>query len=240
MYFLGGVNARMQLTKPLAIGTALIAVLCACFPNASAQTSPPDAKAFVQQYVAAVNAHDAKRLYAMYDPKSRACITPENKSFYDEMMSHHLDDPIPPNYTFRVSPVNEDNLKAIESMGSRVAAHPAQELQIDYQQGDDAGSVTVYLVRENGRLFDDEPCATDEYIKKYREEAPANAKRLAEYKAIADVIKEPLRAQLITLLSQHKTAEAIDRYKAATNQDTTTSMFVMHALAAEARRSAPS
>ncbi len=225
----------MQLTKYSFIGTVLITTLLAYSPRASAQTTPPDVKAFVQQYVAAVNAKDPTRLRALYDPKALSCITPENKSFYDDVMSHHLDDPIPPNYTFKISPVNENNLKAIESMGGRPAVHPAQELQIDYQIGDDGGSIVIYLIRENGRLFDDEPCATDEYIRKYREEAPANAKRLAEYKAIADAIKEPLRAQLVALLDQHKTAAAVDRYKAASGKDTTTSMFVMHVLATQAR-----
>ncbi len=213
----------------------LIAICYFAAPGAQAQTTPPDVKAFVGQYVAAVNAHDAKRLYTMYDPKSLACITPENKSFYDDMMSHRLGDPIPPNYTFKVSAVNESNLKALESIGGRPPVQPTQELQIDYQIGDDGGSVVVYLVRENGRLFDDEFCATDDYIKKYRENAAANAKLLAEYKATADAIKEPLRGQLMTLLSQHKTAEAIDRYKAASNQDTKTSMYVINALAQEAR-----
>jgi hypothetical protein len=227
-------NTQLQRAQGFAIGMFLIVISFSVTPDARSQTIQPDVKAFVTQYVAAYNAHDAARLFAMYGPKSLACITPETKSFYDDMMSHRFGDPIPPNYTFKVSPVNEDNLKGLESIGGHPPVQPTQELQIDYQQGDDSGSVIVYLVRENGRLFDDELCATDDYIKKYRENAAANAKLLAEYKATADAIKEPLRSQLMTLLNQHKTAEAIDRYKAASNQDTKTSMYVINALAQEA------
>lgn len=237
-------STHLQRAQYFAAAVFLIAICHSSAPGAHAQTAPPDVpapdvKTFVAQYVAAYNAHDAKRLYAMYDPKSLACITPENKSFYDDMMSHRQGDPIPPNYTFKVSPVNENNLKALESIGGRPAVQPTQELQIDYQVGDDSGSVVVYVVRENGRLFDDELCATDDYIKKYRDNAAANAKLLAEYKAKADAIKDPLRSQLMTLLNQHKTGEAIARYKTATNQDTRTSMLVINALAQEARSSAP-
>ncbi len=118
---------------------------------------------------------------------------------------------------------------------------PAQELQIDYQVGDDGGSVIVYLVRENGRLFDDELCATNDYIKKYRENAAANAKLLAaEIQNLQPTPSKNLYApQLMTLLSQHKTAEAIDRYKAASNHDTKTSMYVINALAQEAHAPNP-
>ena len=75
-----------------------------------------------------------------------AClIAPENKSFYDDEMAVRWRDPIPPNYTFKISPVNENNLKAIEQLGP-LPVRPDQELQIDYQEGDDSGSIVIYLV----------------------------------------------------------------------------------------------
>ena len=42
--------------------------------------------------------------------------------------------------------------------------HPARELHIDYQQGEDGGTVIVYLVKENGRWTDDFPCASEQSI----------------------------------------------------------------------------
>jgi hypothetical protein len=58
-------------------------------------------------------------------------------------------------------PVNEGKVKALESMGQGWTVTPSQELHIDYQQGDDAGSYVVYLIHGNGRWFYDYPCATD-------------------------------------------------------------------------------
>jgi hypothetical protein len=195
---------------------------------------PPDIQTFVKQYVAAWNAKDLARLYALNYSKSATCITPASRDFYDGSLTMQMRDPIPANYTAKVSAVNENNFKAIESFG-RFPVHPAQELNLDYQQGDDVGSVVVYLVKENGRWTDDFPCVSDAYLKKFHDDAPENAKRLAHYKALADGIKEPLRSELVKMLRAHETANATDRYHAASGQDMKTSMFVMNALKGEAR-----
>jgi hypothetical protein len=222
----------MRFAKRGAVSLILVGLSAACAARAQSQAPQADVKAFVTQYVAAFNAKDVARLRALQYPKSLACITDKNKSFYDDFLAVHSRDPIPANYTFKASPVNENNLKALETMGW-FPVKPDRELQIDYQIGDDGGSVVVYLVRENGRLFDDEPCASEQTLKQYNDDAPARAKLLAERKALADAIKDPLRSELIALLREHKTAEATTRYKEASGQDYGTSMFVMDLLAHE-------
>ena len=199
-----------------------------------AQGVPGDVKNFVTQFVAATNARDMVRQRLLLYPKSLACITPENKDYYDAL-GGHIGEPIPPNYKFSVMPVNEGNLKALESMGQLWTVKPSQELHIDYQQGDDVGGYVVYLIHENGRWFYDYPCATDAAIKEYRDNAAANEASLAQYKALASEIKEPLRSELLDFLRAHKTGTATDRYHEATGQDYKTSMYVINALKTEAR-----
>jgi len=205
---------------------------CAC---AQSPTTQADVKVFVAQYIAAFNAKDAARINSLSHPKSLACITPENKSYYDDALAVRWRDPIPAGYTFKISPVNENNLKGIEQ-SVRFPVRPDQELQIDYQVGDDSGSIVIFVVRENGRLFEDSPCATDQSLKKYRDEAPARQELAAHNKALAAEIKEPLRSQLIALLREHKTGEATKRYKEASGQDYGTSIFVIDELAHEPRQ----
>jgi hypothetical protein len=210
----------------------ILGTLCsACGVQAQSQPSQAEAKAFVSQYVAAFNAKDVARWEALFTAESRACITSENKDYYDTTRAMTWRDPIPANYTFTVSPVNEGNLKAVESFG-RFPLKPERELHIDYQQGDDLGSEVIYLVRENGRWLADQPCASQEMIKEFRDQAPERAR----FKSMADAIQEPLRSQLIALLREHETAQAIDRYMKATGKDGRTSMLVMNALALDARK----
>lgn len=200
----------------------------------SLSAQPPDVQEFVKQYVAAFNSKDLARLYALNYSKSAACITPASRDFYDGSLMSEMRNPIPANYTVTVSAVNENNLKALETFG-RFLVHPARELHIDYQQGDDVGSVIVYLVKENGRWTDDFPCMSEESLKKFHDDAAENERLTAHYKALATGIKEPLRSELVDLLRKHETGTAIDRYHAASGQDMKTSMYVINALKEEAR-----
>jgi hypothetical protein len=223
----------MTIWRPaLAIAIGLFAIGAA--GAQSAQGVPGDVKNFVTQFVVATNAKDTARLRSFLYSKSLACITPENKDYYDAMASH-IGEPIPPNYKFSVMPVNEGNLKALEGMGQRWTVKPMQELHIDYQQGDDVGGYVVYLIHENGRWFYDFPCATDAEIKRFRDNAAANEAALAHYKALAAQIKEPLRSELLGLIRAHETASATDRYHQVTGQDYKTSMYVIHELKEEGR-----
>lgn len=222
------------------LSLVLFSLCAACYADgqtqqAQAGPSQAESKAFVTEYVAAFDAKDAARLQALYDSKSRACITGEGKDYYEGATEVMWRTPIPAKYTFTVSAVNENNLKAIETFG-RFATKPERELHIDYQQGDDSGSVIVYLLRENGHWSADQPCLTEEALKKFRDEAPARKEREAHYKALAGAIQEPLHSQLIALLRKHKTAEAIDRYKAASGQDEQASMLVMDQLARDVQK----
>ncbi len=202
---------------------------------AQSQASPAEIKAFVSEYVGAFNAKDVARFHALYYPESLACITRESKDYYDGLTAVQWRDPIPATYTFAVGAVNETNMKALESL-ARLPVKPTQQLQIDYQIGDDSGSLILLLVRENGRVYNVVPCATELALKQFRDNAPAVARFNAEHKALAAAIQEPLRSQLMALLRQHKTGEATDRYRKASGQDMKTSMFVIDVLAHEGRQ----
>lgn len=208
----------------------LVSLCAAGYARAQSQGAEAAVKVFVRSYVAAFNGKDANRLLGLYSSGSRACITAEDKAFYDASLAAMWQRPIPANYTFSVSAVNEKNLKVIESFG-RFPQKPKRELHIDYQQGEDSGTVVQYLVRENGRWVADQPCPTQETLKRFREEAPARKKLEAHYQMLAAAIREPLRGELMALLREHKTGEAIDRYKQASGKDYRTAMFVIHELA---------
>ncbi len=221
---------------------AIRCIVCVCVLVAMAglrvhaqnQPSAAEAKAFAAQYVAAMNAKDIPRLLTFFDPKSVACITPDTKDYYDGAMEVSVRESVPANYTFTVMAVNEGNLKAMESM-ARFPVRPTSELHIDYQQGDDVGSVVLWLVRENGRWFADQPCASEQTLKEFRDNAAAREEAQARYKSLADGIKDPLRSELMALLRQHETAAAIDRYRQATGQNSTTSMLVINELKADSK-----
>jgi len=186
-----------------------------------------DVKAFAAQYVAAYNSKDKAKLESLNAPESLACITPANRDVYDSLLTMQMRDPIPPRYLLTISPVNENNLNALASLG-HFLVKPERELHIDYQYPgtNDGGQLVLWLVRQNGRWMADFPCMSDEAIKQFRDNAAARE----HYKAMAAEIKEPLRSELVAMLRQHKSGEASTRYQQATGSDMKTAMLVINTL----------
>ncbi|MGD1210890.1 MAG: hypothetical protein ABR973_05975 [Candidatus Acidiferrales bacterium] len=207
----------------------LLTIAFAWCANAQNQAVPEDVRAFAARYVAAINAKDATRIRAMYNSQSLACITPQTKDFYDAVMPVHSSDHVPADYTVSLLPVNEDNLKALAD-SETFPVKPLNELHIDYQQGEESGTVIIWLARENGRWVGDFPCATEKALKQYREEAPQRREIDAHYKALADGIQQPLRGELIAMLRDHKRSSALTRYREASGQDYKTSIYVINDL----------
>jgi hypothetical protein len=195
---------------------------------------PDDVRSFAADYVAAINATDSAKLWSFLTPETRSCVNPTNKDVYDALFNIQFDDTIPPNYILTLSAVSEAKLKAFaESQYFPIA--PEHQLQIDYQNGDDGGALILWLVHEKGRLYADQPCATEEFIVRYRDQSAARA----HYKQVAAEIQEPLRAELLALLAQHNRSAAITRYKSATSSDMRTAMLVISALKQTAATSTP-
>jgi len=188
---------------------------------------PADVKAFAAQYVAAWNAKNMQRLLALYLAQSQGCITRENKPVYDEVMRTQWHDPITPDYTLMLMPVNEGNLKAF-AQDTHFAVKPERELHIDWQYPgtNDSGQAVVYLVRQNGRWVGEFPCMTAEGIRHLNDGAAGREK----YKAMAAGIQQPLRGELMAMLRKHQRGEAEQRYKAATGCDMQTAVLVIFAL----------
>lgn len=188
---------------------------------------PTDVKAFAAEYAAAWNAKDMGRLLSLNLAESRACITPANKAVYDEVMEAQWHDPITPDYTLMLMPVNEGNLKAF-AQDTHFAVKPERELHIDWQYPgtNDSGQAVVYLVRQNGRWVGDFPCMTAEGIRHFNDDAAGREK----YKAMAAGIQQPLRGELMAMLRKHQRGDAEQRYKAATGCDMQTAVLVIFAL----------
>ena len=148
---------------------------------------PADVKAFAAEYVTAWNAKDPARLARLIVPRSRTCVTAENKAVYDEIQHAEMRDPVAPGYLLSLMPVNDVNLKAMAQMQSGYfIVKPERELHIDYDYPNtrDGGQLLLYLVHEDGRWMSVFPCMTPHAIQDYREDSADRA----HYKEIAAAI----------------------------------------------------
>jgi hypothetical protein len=167
---------------------------------------------------------------------SLACVTPASKEYDDLALAARIRDPIPTNYEFKTTPLEETEVKSIESY-ARFPLRPTLRLQIDYNEGEDHGVVLLYLLQEKSRWYQVEPCPTEQTLKEFKEDEPARKARVAKTLALVADIKEPLRSELKTMLREHKSMTATKRYQEASGQDYQTCMMVIYELTPEARKS---
>ncbi len=226
----------MKSTLCATIAAILAGLFLSACSHTKAQGIQGDVNNFVVQYVSAFNAKDTARLNSLLHPKSLACITLASRQYYDDALAVQLRDPIPAKYSFKLLSIEDKQIQTLASY-AQFPVRPSQQLQIEYEQGEDHGAVLVWLVRENGRWFQDDPCVTEQTLKEYRDDEPARKQRIAKDKALVAAIAEPLRSELLALLREHKTMTATKRYQDASGQDYETCMFVIYELTPEARQS---
>lgn len=225
-------NSTTLLLLFLAASAGLFALSCSHAPRKGVQG---DVAHFVTTYVAAFNAKDIPKLNSLLHPKSLACVTPANKNYYDQALALHIRDPIPSKYSFKTMPVEDKELQSMESY-ARFPVRPALRLQLEYDEGEDSGTLLLWLVQEKDRWYQDDPCATEQMLKQFRDDEPARKARIAKTLALVADIKEPLRSELKAMLRDHKTVTATKRYENASGQDYENSMMVIYELTPEARR----
>ena len=168
-------------------------------------------------------------------PKSLACITPENRDFYDRAVTTCMRQPIPIDFRFTDSTVSDKDTSSLYGYGT-FPVPPTHKIEIQYSRGEDSGTVLFWVVSENGRWYKDDPCINSDVIKQFHDDLPNIKAREAATKALVAQIKDPLLSELRALLSENKSATASQRYAQAAGKDGDTSLAVIEELEYQLRQ----
>lgn len=226
----------MRMPGVLAVCSLLALAGCASSLSET-NNHPATVQQLVSQFVAATNAHDVKGLNALLHPKSLACVTPENRDFYDRAVAISLRQPIPLNYHFTDTVVAEQDKLPAYGYGV-FPVRPTHQIQLEYTNGaEDSGTVMFWLVNEGGRWYKDDPCINADVIKQFHDDLSNIKAREAATKALVAQIKDPLLSELKALLKEGKGATASQRYAQATGKDGDTSLAVIDELEYQLRQS---
>ncbi|HEV2341825.1 MAG TPA: hypothetical protein VGS15_08505 [Candidatus Acidoferrales bacterium] len=197
---------------------------------------PATVQDLVGRYVAANNAQDAAAMNALLHPKSLACITPENRDFYDRANAVSMRQSIPADYKFTDTVLSEKDALPMNGYAT-FPVRPTHQIQIDYSRGvETSGTVMFWLVSENGRWYKDDPCATAGMVKQFHDDLPNIKAREQATKGLVAQIREPLLSELKSLLKEGKGATASKRYGEATGEDGDTSLMVIDELEFQLRQ----
>lgn len=219
------------------VAMCFIFALSGCsFSRSQIDSHPSTIEELVSRFVTATNARDANGLNALLHPKSLACITPENRDFYDRALAVSMREPIPQGYHFTDTALSEKDKPPADGYGV-FPVRPTHQIQIEYTNGvENHGIVVFWLVRENGLWYKDDPCISAEVIKQFHDDLPNINARENATKALVAQMPPPLLSELKSLIREGKTATASRRYAEAAGKDGDTSLLVIAELEEQLRQ----
>lgn len=192
---------------------------------------------FAEQYVAAARARDPVRYRKLVHPQSLACVTDDNRDFFDDWMARAFrwkwEGP------YRIAVVRalaKDTPPSLPPGMGRYPVAPTHQIQIDLQMSATrAASLVADLAPVGTTWYQVVPCPTPEGLAAFRSAKQANAEQEAKAQALAKGLATPLRTELTGLLKEGKRIDAIRRFSAASGEDITMARRVIDVLEAGAR-----
>ncbi len=191
-------------------------------------TITPAQRTFGQDYVAAVRSPDIERYKKLLHPRTRACVNNDNADFFKSIFERRVDR-IVKNPSFSIEKVRDPKMfSAARSNGLNYPARPSHVLHIVLNQG--GGKVSAYIVREAGLWYEVLPCPSSKSLDMMRSARRQSAADSIAARAMADSLQEPLRSELMALLTDSGSVTATRRYAEVTQVDLSMARRVVKAL----------
>ena len=194
-------------------------------------TITPAQRTFGQDYVAAVRSPDIERYKKLLHPRTRSCINSENAEFFKSIFERRVDR-IVKNPSFSVEKVRDPKMfSAARSNGLNYPARPSHVLHIVLNEG--GGKVSAYIVREAGLWYEVLPCPSSKSLDMMRASRRQSVADSITARAMADSLQEPLRSELMGLLTDSGSVTATRRYAEVTQVDLSLARRVVKVLERE-------
>jgi len=144
----------------------------------AADGTPPDIsntpafKAFITDYVAAVNAKDAVKFLACVHPECRPILA-HDFAYAEEQYKVAFHRTIPAKYRLLASPIDADDPLPFAEVGSRYPIRPTYQVQIDYQLTPSSSvGIVLLVVQDQGKWWNVVPTAPDKELLRHPPKEP--------------------------------------------------------------------
>ncbi len=190
-------------------------------------------RTFVTGWIAAINStasnsKDPARVQRFLHPQVQACINGASREFFDYVLERETRyAPIGKYSITKIAPMSEAPPEFLPGDSFVYPVKPVYELNLDI------GSTVLirYLAPANGSWYEVYPCPNAKGIVFMHEQMAKGAEQQLRAQKLFSELRDPLRAELITLLKQSRRIEAVNRYQQSTGeQDMAIAMAVMKLL----------
>src|SRR5207248_10054192 len=215
----GGLTMHVRL-RPVA--TAVLLGVAAIPGLAHAQDIGAPQRMLVERYVAAITAHDAAALKALYHPATRACMNAENADFFEFLFSSDLrfESDLKEGYKLTGFDTADPSIVEGNAMGGMLPqpVAPTHQFQID-TMGTRVVTIVHLAAEKDGTWFIIAGCPTEKGLAMFRERRGQGAQQQAQTRDLVSKLGEPLLSEIKELLAQNRRIDAIKRYQDAAKVD---------------------
>src|SRR5262245_30419480 len=221
--------------RALLICTVAALALVAASTATHADETDAAQRAFIKDYVDALVARDTTALRQLLHPAALACITDDNRDYFDLLQANDLRraEDFGAKYTVTRITALADGAPSL-SLPPELLFYPiapTHEFQIETRNGP---SRLLALIRTmasvDGHWFIVVPCPTTAGLEAVRASVVKRESQQARAKQLAADVHEPLLSEVRALLAQRRRIEAIELYKSKQDLDFTTASLVIDIL----------
>jgi hypothetical protein len=157
-------NIKTLMTIALALANSLTALPASAQnpfedPASAAIQASPAFKAFLGDYVAAINAKDREKLKACVQPKSQALMSAD-KTLAENWFKNRFTNPIPADRKVSVTTIAADAELPFAQFGVAFPVRPTNQIQISFNTAPNSQTgVVAFLILEGGKWLEVVPSA---------------------------------------------------------------------------------
>jgi hypothetical protein len=189
----------------------------------------------VKNYVTAIRSKDPQKVLQTFHPAYRACVSPENKWFFDRDVARMSGDL--PSTDYKVANIKPADPKEafggfLPADGFAYPVKPAYVIQVDFETKTEGSfySLVLEVAPDHGSWYWVGPCPNAKGLEFIQQRIREGDRQKAEARKRVAELKDPLLSELKQLLQGHDKIGAIKKYSKETGADLTTSVQVINEL----------
>jgi hypothetical protein len=171
-----------------------------------AEKGTPAQQELARKVVDAMSAQDFDGLKALIAPSTLKCIG-KNQDFLIDRMKKQFELPISKKYKLTITKLPPGVMSP--NKYSTFPMLPTHLMGMEFTDEDgDTATVNLTMGQEDGKWYEGQPCPTEAGMERFAKLMQMRQQRHARAEAAISQVKDPVKSQLLALISKHDTVTA--------------------------------
>ena len=193
----------MRPPSPQGAGTPTAAQIAA---EKAAEKGTPAQRELAHKVVDAMYSKDFAALKALFAPSTLKCIG-KNQDFLIDRMKRQFALPISKKYKLTITKLPPGMMAPNKYSTYPMLPTHLMGMEFTDQDGDIA-TVNLTIGQEDGKWYEAQPCPTEAGMERFAKLVQMRQQRHARAEAAISQVKDPVKSQLLALISKHDTVNA--------------------------------